>query len=97
MAGAPTPVTAGNCLMMMVIARPKAKPRSTGREMKPARFPSRSSDAVTNRTPVSATITVTSAILSVVDPGSVAIVAARMAAEDDVGDTMAKRLLPKME
>ena len=43
--GAAMPTISGNWRTMMVIARPKAKPRSTGREMKPVRPPRRSAAA----------------------------------------------------
>ena len=85
----------------MVSARPKAKPRSTGREMKPDRLPSRNSARPRKMTPTSATSAVASAAFiagSAAAPRPLvvrpAILAARIAADEDVGETTAKRLRP---
>ena len=45
------PARSGNCLTMIVAARPKENPRSTGREMNPDRPPSRSSASDQERLP----------------------------------------------
>ena len=92
-----TPNSLGNCLTMMVTARPKANPRNTGREMNPDRLPRRNSDSARKITPTKPTNAVASAsFMAGSTPAAVSppIDAAKIAAEDDVGDTTAKRLRP---
>ncbi len=88
------PTSAGAWRRMMVIARPKAKPRRTGRATKAVTAPRRAAAANRKRPPMAATIAVTSAACAAAPPGMAARVAARMAAEEEVVVTMAKRLLP---
>ena len=99
------PSSLGNCLTMMVTARPKAKPRSTGREMKPDSEPSRNSERPRKMTPTIATSAVAKVSRmagSRVGPAvpielpsiSPASAAARIAAAEEVGETIAKRLRP---
>ena len=90
------PKRLGNCFMVIRMARPKAKPRSTGREITLDRAPSRVAAASRNSRPTRATVMATSSIFCAGVTESVASIAARIAAEEDVGETTAKRLWPKM-
>ena len=92
-AGTGTPTMTGSCLRIMVAAKPKAKPRSTGREMKADSAPSLSAAAM-RKAPTMATTTVAIAKRMAVSGDIAASDAPRIAAEDDVGATIAKRLLP---
>lgn len=87
----------GNCLMMMVMASPKAKPRSAGRDTKLATPPRRNSDARPNNTPTINTASVASVIRSATVPPRVASEAAKIAAEEEVAETIANRLRPKIQ
>ena len=62
--------------------------------MKPVIPPSRAAAATRNSAPTSATATVASPAFAAALPGMAASVAARIAAEEEVGDTIAKRLRP---
>jgi len=84
----------GSWPTMMVIARPKVKPRSTGRETKPVRLPSRRPPAARKHRLTSPTAIVASASLTSGSPGAVASTAPRIAADEEVGDMIAKRLRP---
>ncbi|OIQ68120.1 hypothetical protein GALL_502900 [mine drainage metagenome] len=89
-----TPTTVGNCLTMIVVAMPKAKPRNTGREIRLVRLPARTSAATTKKTPVSSTAAVATIAFASAESCIAAKVAARIAAADEVVETMAKRLRP---
>ena len=92
-----TPAIKGACLMTIVSASPKAKPRRTGREMKSARPPRRAMPAIRKATPVKMTRPKASASFWVSSaPGKEATAAARIAADEEVGAVMAKRLRPAM-
>jgi len=93
-AGRLTPAMAGNCLMIMVMARPSEKPRRTGLATKPVRLPSLVKAASAKKAAVSRTTAVTKAGFPSGAMGVVAKIAARIAADDDVGAAMAKRLWP---
>ena len=89
----------GSCLMMIVAASPKAKPRSTGRETNPARPPSRNSPSAVNITPTINVIAVASASWPIlpISCGAAARLpsaAARIDADELVADTTANRLRP---
>ena len=73
---------------MMVSANAQAKPRSTGRETKAPRNSARNTQASNKSTPVR----MTSAKPIGMPPTATA--EAKIAAADEVGETMAKRLLP---
>jgi hypothetical protein len=92
--GAGSPTSAGIWRMMMVSARPKAKPRSTGRATNPARLPSRAAASPMNSMPTSRVKAVALAAVMPLPADRLARLAARIAAEDDVGDTTANRLRP---
>ncbi len=71
------------------------KPRNTGRATKSDMPPSRAAPARMNSTPVIATSAAASASCAAsAIPDSASTVAASTAADDDVDDTIAKRLLP---
>jgi hypothetical protein len=74
----------------------KGKPRSTGRETNPARLPSRASASAANSSPASRVSAVTLAFIACapLPPARLASAAARMAADEDVGETTANRLRP---
>ena len=80
--------------MMIVSAKPNAKPLNTGREINPVKFPNRNRLAIRNSIPANKTARVAFAAFSKAVPGKEASVAARIAAEDEVGATIAKRLCP---
>ncbi len=85
----------GNCLMTMVSASPKVKPRSTGRAMKSDMPPSRAAPASMNSTPAAITSAAVRAICTAaLAAGSASTVATSTAADDDVAETIAKRLVP---
>ncbi|MNP19893.1 hypothetical protein D3C76_1124460 [compost metagenome] len=91
-----TPTTLATCLRMMVSARPKAKPRSTGLAMNEVTLPSLNSPASRKNAPVTSTRPMARVERSSGSPlARVAVAAASTAAEDEVAETMAKRLLPK--
>ena len=93
--GGCTPSTPGSCLTMMTMARPKEKPRNTGLAMNCVTLPSLATQASRKNPPVS----ITSPAISMsrcpaVPPGMDAMAAASTAADEDVAETMAKRLVP---
>lgn len=80
---------------MMVSARPKAKPRNTGLAMNEVTLPKRKIPASTNNPPVTSTNPTARVERSCGSPlARVAVAAASTAAEDEVAETMAKRLVP---
>ena len=86
---------AGSWRMMITKARPKVKPRSTGLAMKADNPPIRATPAIRKNAPVSNTSPMASASRWVASPpASKAVVAASTAAEEEVAETMAKRLRP---
>ncbi|MCY1174967.1 hypothetical protein D9M73_151860 [compost metagenome] len=90
-----TPVVAINWRSTMLAASPIAKPRSTGRETNAATKPSRSAPATRNNSPTSPTIT--TAASNRCDGSTMAsdaVAAASVAADAEVGATMATRLRP---
>ncbi len=89
-----TPVIAGSCRAVMVMAMPSEKPCSTGREIKFASAPARRAAAARKQNP--AARTAASEIAAVCKPLSRIdrISAARIAADEEVGATIAKRLRP---
>ncbi len=90
-----TPTTLANCLRMIVSARPKAKPRNTGLAINEVSPPSLSIPANRKNAPVTSTRPIARLSLSAgSSPASVAVAAASTAAEDDVAETIAKRLVP---
>ncbi|MNY54429.1 hypothetical protein D3C86_1903040 [compost metagenome] len=79
----------------MIRVRPKVKPRSTGLAMNAEMFPRRASPASRKKLPVSSTRPVARASLRLASPGArETVAAASTAAEDEVAETMAKRLRP---
>ena len=84
----------GNCLMAIVSASPKVKPRSTGRAMKSDIPPSRPTPARMNSKPVAMMSADASVSAVPALPGSDSTVANSTAADDEVADTIAKRLDP---
>ena len=82
----------GSCLMTMVMAKPNAKPRNTGLEMNAAKWPRRAAAASANSAPTSSTmalVNTTAWLAATLEVLIVATAAARMAADDEVGVTMA--------
>ena len=84
----------GNCLMAIVSASPKVNPRSTGRAMKSDMPPSRPTPARMNSSPVAMMSAAASVSAVPALPGSESTVANSTAADEDVADTIAKRLDP---
>ena len=79
----------------MVSARPRAKPRSTGLAIRLDTAPSRAAAAIRKNTPVSTTIPAPSASRAAGSASAAEVVAASStAADEDVAETIAKRLLP---
>lgn len=82
-------------MITIVSASPNVKPRSTGRATKSDMPPSRNAPARMNSTPVIATSAAASASCAASPMlDSANTVAASTAADDDVDETIAKRLLP---
>ncbi|MNG04165.1 hypothetical protein D3C84_872780 [compost metagenome] len=83
------------CLRMMVTASPTAKPRSTGLAMNEVTLPSLNNPANRKKPPVISTRPIARLMRKAGSPlASVAVAAARTAADDEVADTMANRLVP---
>jgi len=79
----------------MVAASPKAKPRNTGLAINAVTLPKRKIPASKNSPPVTSTSPTASVARNCGSPlAMVAVAAASTAAEDDVAETMAKRLVP---
>ena len=77
------------------MARPNANPRSTGLAMKSDMLPTRSNPAAANmRPPISTMPAPSSSRNTLSPPAADSDAAASTAAEDDVADTIAKRLPP---
>ncbi|MNG10868.1 hypothetical protein D3C84_943650 [compost metagenome] len=90
-----TPTTLAICLRMMVRARPKANPRNTGLAMNEVTLPSLNNPASKKKSPVISTSPMASVERSSESPlANVAVAAASTAADDDVAETIAKRLVP---
>ncbi|MNC35180.1 hypothetical protein D3C75_836530 [compost metagenome] len=90
-----TPTTLASCLRIMVSARPKENPRSTGLAMNDVTRPSLNSPASTNSTPVTRTKAIARLERSCGSPlASVEVAAASTAADEEVAATMANRLVP---
>ena len=93
--GGCTPSTPGSCFTMMTMARPKEKPRNTGLAMNCVTLPSRATQASRKNPPVNITNpAISMSRCPAVPPGMDAMAAASTAADDDVAETMAKRLVP---
>lgn len=85
----------GSCLTTMVSTRPKANPRSTGLAIRLARAPKRARPAATNMPPASSTRPTLSANRADRSlPATETAAANKTAADEDVAETMAYRLLP---
>jgi hypothetical protein len=93
-----TPEIVAICFTTIVTPIPKAKPFKTGREMKFDRLPKRARPAMTKNAPVRRTAAATASLNSSGERGVVAdaAAAATIAADDEVGETIANRLPPKM-
>ena len=92
-----TPQIVTICFATIVTPMPKAKPFNTGREMKFDRLPKRARPATMKNAPVRRTAPATASLNSsgervVADVAA----AATIAADEEVGETIAKRLPPKM-
>ncbi len=79
----------------MVTAMPKLKPRSTGREMKLASPPARARPAMRKNAPAARTAAAVMAADCAGRPCIEISKAPRIAADEEVGATMAKRLRPQ--
>jgi len=91
-----TSSTLGSCLTTMVSASPSAKPRSTGLAIRLDTAPSRATPAITKNTPASSTMPMPIASrVAASTPVTEVVAANSTAAEEEVAETIAKRLLPK--
>jgi hypothetical protein len=89
------PSKRGNCLTMIISAKPNANPRKTGFEMKADTAPTFALAPSRNSKPANMTRPAANCIRKAVSlPASELVAASNTAAEDEVADTMANRLVP---